>query len=187
MCLTQQIFVNIILTMRKREIIVALVSVIALMIAVLAWLFPVNLFGPSLLVGTPTCEVQQTILLRWAGGSDYIIRANEPTTIYYEGEGVPELDLATQGSTSFVVELAIDGFSVAAVQPSPTANRPLHCPKDFRNSYWIYYMTTVAGFSPGVHNMRLTASTLRALPDDPGGNHDEPGELGEVTFKLTAK
>lgn len=136
-------------------------------------------------ISTPTAS--QAILLRFPCGSDYVVRANEPIFIYYGGWAVKGLDLAQQWTTALTTDLMIDGLQVSGEQHPPAADLPLNCPKDFEDSYWLYYTTTISGLSPGEHIVTLSTNTLRALPDEPGGKNYEPGQIVKVTFKIIAK
>jgi hypothetical protein len=129
----------------------------------------------------------QVLLLRSPCGNEYVVRANEPIVIYYGTWATKGLDLAQQWTTALSVDLSIDGAPVFGKQQPPSADLPLNCSKDYENSYWLYYITEIPGFSPGEHTVIQSTNVLRALPDEPGGTNYEPGQIVSVTFQVIAR
>jgi len=136
------------------------------------------------LTPTPT-PIPQEVLLRWPCGNKYTVRANEPLKIYYGGWGVVGLELSKQWETALVVDLWIDGEPVSGEQHPSVPDLPLSCPKDFDDSYWIYYTTLIPELAPGEYGVRTLFKTLRPLSD--GFNSYPEGKLVDNTFKLIVK
>jgi hypothetical protein len=95
--------------------------------------------------------------------------------------------LAQQWTTSLIVDLSIDGLLTFGELHPPEADLPFNCPKDYNDSYWLYYTTTISGLSQGVHNITVTFNTLKALPDYPGGKYYLPGKIRLDKIKVTAE
>jgi hypothetical protein len=128
----------------------------------------------------------QPILLRRPCGRDYLVRANHALQIFYGGWGVQGESLAGQWATSLVIDLTIDGQPVpGGIQP-PTQDLPYNCRPSGEETYWVYYMTVIPGLPPGDHDVSVTFSSLRPLPDGSGPTWG-PGELFENTFRITAQ
>ncbi len=174
-------------TWKSVTIAVAVIGCIGILGAAIIGVLPEIIRPTSTLASPSPISNLQVILLRGSCGSDYIVNANQPISIYYGGWGVKGIDLAQQWTTSLTTNLVIDGALVSGEQYPPVDDLPLNCKKDEENIYWLYYKTTLSGFSPGVHEISVTFNTLRALPDELGGKNYEPGKIADITFKITAK
>lgn len=127
--------------------------------------------------------VPQPILLRRPCGRDYVVRAGEPLQIFYGGWGVLGQELADQWATSLV----IDGQTVTGKMQAPALELPHNCrPSRYADTFWIYSMTLLPGLEPGVHDVTVTFSSLRPLPDGSGPVWG-PGEMLENTFHIEAR
>jgi len=142
---------------------------------------PTDTAAPS----SPT-PAPQPLLLRRSCGRDYVVRADEPTEIFYGGWGVKGLDLAQQWSTALTIDLTIDGAAVTGRLQPPAPELPYNCPKGFEDSYWIYYSTVLPGLAAGTHDVTVAFNALRALPDGYGSTFG-PGEIAKQTFWITAQ
>ena len=128
----------------------------------------------------------QPLLLRRSCGREYVVRADAPISIYYGEWSTNGRDLADQWATSLVVDLVIDGQHVQGQPQVPAADLPYNCPSDPENSYWVYYAAFLPGLAAGVHNVDVTSTALRQLPNGYGNVTYGPGELLHQTFTVRA-
>ena len=133
---------------------------------------------------TPT-PVPQPLLLRRKCGRSYVVKANEPLQLFYGGWGVKGKELADNWATSLIVNLTIDDEVISGELQPPTRDLPYNCTTDSEDIYWLYYVVTIPGISPGEHHVRVTFSSLRALSD--GFTHFSTGQLVEQTFLLITR
>ena len=141
--------------------------------------------APPTATFSPTA-VPQSLLLRRKCGRDYIVRANEPIQIFYGGWGVIGKSLADQWTTALVAEFTMDGEVIAGELQPPTKTLPYNCTTSPADVYWLYYIVTLPGLSPGDHYIKMKFSALQALPDGTGPVLG-PGPLLEQNFKITAR
>lgn len=134
---------------------------------------------------TPT-PTPQPLLFRRKCGRDYMVNPDTPVQIFYGGWGVRGKDLADQWSTSLVIDLTIDGETVEGALQPPTHLLPYNCTTHPDYIYWLYYMVTIPGLSPGDHHVSVKFNTLRVLPDGSGLNYG-PGQFLEQTFKIITR
>ena len=130
--------------------------------------------------------IPQPLLLRRSCGRDYVVRPDEPVQIFYGGWALKGKEVADQWATALTVELTIDGEVVPGKAHAPAPDLPHNCPKDYEDSYWIYYIATIPGLSTGRHDVTVSFNALRALPDGYGDTYG-PGELAKQTFRVTAQ
>src|SRR5512134_3840588 len=69
---------------------------------------------PTATVTPTSTPIPQKILIRRKCGRDYIATADKPLKLFYGGWGVLGKELADQWSTALVVDLTIDGQTVAS-------------------------------------------------------------------------
>ncbi len=113
--------------------------------------------------------------------------ADRPLQIFYGGWGVVGKELADQWMTALVIDLVIDGETVAGELQTPADDLPYNCKSDrSENLYWLYSMVIIPGLPAGEHNVTVIFSSLRALPDGTGLTFG-PGQLLENNFRIMAK
>jgi hypothetical protein len=127
----------------------------------------------------------QQVLLRRKCGRDYIATADKPLKLFYGGWGVFGKELADQWSTALLVDLTIDGQTVPGELQAPTRRLPLNCTTHAEDVYWLYYVVIIPGLSAGQHDVTVTISSLRKLPDGTGPTFG-PGQLLTQNFRITA-
>lgn len=134
---------------------------------------------------TPTVA-PQPLLLRRSCGRDYIVKAGEPIQILYGAWALKGKEIADQWATNLTVNLKIDGQPISGEVNGPVPDLPYNCPKDYEDSYWLYFVANIPELSEGRHDITVTFNALRALPDGYGDTYG-PGLLAEQTFRVTAQ
>jgi hypothetical protein len=123
------------------------------------------------------------VLLRRPCGRDYVVRADQPVQIFYGGWGVIGKDLADQWATAIVIDLTIDGETVAGELQPPADDLPYNCKSDrAEDTYWLYSTAVIPGLPAGEHRVSVVFNALRALSD--GNIIYGPGTLLEHTFRI---
>ena len=135
---------------------------------------------------TPT-PPPQPLLLRRPCGRDYVVRADKPLQIFYGGWGVRGKELADQWATALVIDLTIDGETIAGKQQPLADDLPYNCRSDrFEDLYWLYSMVVIPGLPAGEHHVSMVFNSLRALPDGSGVTYGT-GRLLENTFRVISQ
>jgi hypothetical protein len=148
-------------------------------------LAPTDTLVPTAIPATAT-QVPQELLLRRKCGRDYIVQKDYPLRLFYGGWGVMGQELAGEWMDSLVVELTIDGESISGELQAPSHTLPNNCEESNESVYWLYSITTLPALTAGIHDLTVTISALKVLPDGSGLNYG-PGELLTQTFIITAQ
>gem|GEM_PF-4694507 len=106
--------------------------------------------------------------------------------MYYGGWAVKGKDTAKEWATALTIDLTMDGEPLAGKQQAPAPDLPYNCPKDYEDSYWLYYIVDLAGLPAGEHRGEVTFRALRALPDGYGDTYG-PGTIAKQRFNITAQ
>jgi len=134
---------------------------------------------------TPT-PTPQPLLLRRPCGRDYVVGADTPLQIFYGGWGVRGKELADQWVTALVIDLTIDGETIAGELQPPANDLPYNCKSDrYEDVYWLYSIVIIPGLPAGEHRVSVVFKGLRPLSD--GTITYGTGKLLENTFRITAK
>jgi hypothetical protein len=146
---------------------------------------PTDTLAPTAIPATAT-QVPQELLLRRKCGRDYVVQKDYPLRLFYGGWGVIGQELADEWMDSLVIELTIDGESIPGELQAPSQTLPHNCEVTSAGIYWLYSITTLPSLTPGTHDLTVTISAIKVLPDGSGLNYG-PGELLTQTFTITAQ
>jgi hypothetical protein len=148
-------------------------------------LAPTDTLVPTAIPATAT-QVPQELLLRRKCDRDYTVQKDYPLRLFYGGWGVIGQELADEWMDSLVIELTIDGELVPGELQVPSNTLPHNCEETNADIYWLYSITTLPALTTGIHDLTVTISALKVLPDGSGLNYG-PGELLTQTFTITAQ
>ena len=88
--------------------------------------------------------------------------------------------------TALVIDLTIDGETIAGELQPPANDLPYNCKSDrYEDVYWLYSIVIIPGLPAGEHRVSVVFKGLRPLSD--GTITYGTGKLLENTFRITAK
>jgi hypothetical protein len=189
--------------MKRFEMVMLVLALIAVLIALLAWLVPFSPIGVSPLVSgsknTSTPNVPSIPLnIRPACGTTYTIETGKAIELRYGTWYAEGLELAIDNAKHLSVTLFIDGRKIPAiqqpVQPVTASSYPgAECSpsRDYSNAFGIFYVANIGPFTSGEHSVRVIYSLDKQVTD---GGYDEngnpvlygPGELDPLEFIIVA-
>jgi len=83
------------------------------------------------------------------------------------------------------VDLSLDRQRIEGNMQRPAPDLPFNCPKDWEDSWWIYFVAEIPGLTVGTHRAEVTFRILQSMSDGYGDSYS-PSSTTQ-TLWITAK